>query len=66
LIAHITDHSGVGSQCTYKSDWYERGFYLPANGKYDVVIVPALPKLDNWDVTVTCGNGTSTHTSTFF
>lgn len=66
LIAHVNDRSGVASECTYKSDWYERGFFLPANGTYDVVIVPAIPKLANWDVTVTCGNGTSTHTSTFF
>jgi hypothetical protein len=66
LIAHVNDRSGVASECTYKSDWYERGFFLPANGTYDVVIVPAIPKFANWDVTVTCGNGTSTHTSTFF
>jgi hypothetical protein len=30
------------------------------------VIVPAIPKFSNWNVSITCDNGTSTNTSTFF
>jgi hypothetical protein len=66
LVAHVTDRSGVASQCTYTADWYTRSFFLAAKATYDVVMVPAIPKLGNWDVTVTCDNGTTTHTSTFF
>lgn len=66
LTAHINDRSGVASQCVYKSDFYERSFFLPANSTYDLVIVPAIPKLQNWTVTITCDNGTKTQTSTFF
>lgn len=66
LVAHINDRSGKASQCLYKSDFYERSFFLPANGTYDLVIVPAIPKLQNWDVTITCDNGAKTETSTFF
>ena len=66
LVAHVTDRSGVASQCTYKADAYTRSFFLPANATYDVVIVPAVPKLANWDISVLCDNGTSTRTSTFF
>jgi len=66
LVAHVTDRSGAASQCTYTADWYTRSFFLEAKATYDVVMVPAIPKLGNWDVTVACGNGTSTHTSTYF
>jgi hypothetical protein len=66
LVAHVNDRSGVAAQCTYKADAYTRSFFLPANGSYDVVIVPAIPKMANWDVTVNCDNGATTHTSTFF
>lgn len=66
LTAHISDRSGVAAQCAYKSDFYERSFFLPANATYDLVIVPAIPRLRNWAVTVTCDNGTKTETSTFF
>jgi hypothetical protein len=66
LTAHINDRSGVASQCTYKSDFYERSFFLPANSTFDLVIVPAIPKFQNWDVSITCDNGTQTQTSTFF
>jgi hypothetical protein len=66
LVAHVTDRSGVASQCTYTADWYTRSFFLAAKATYDVVMVPAIPKLGNWDVAVTCDNGTATHTSTFF
>jgi len=30
------------------------------------VIVPAIPKFQNWNVTVKCDNGTTTNTSEFF
>lgn len=66
LVVHITDRSGVDSQCTYKADDYERGFFLPANETYDLVIVPAIPKLGTWDVNVACDNGASTRTSIYF
>ena len=66
LTAHINDRSGVAAQCTYDSDGYERSFFLPANSTYDLVIVPAIPEFRNWNVNITCDNGTSTQTTTFF
>ena len=66
LTAHITDHSGVASQCTYSSELVNRGFALPANGSFDVVIAPAVPAFRNWDVTVSCDNGAVANTSKFF
>lgn len=66
LVAHITDRSGVSSQCTYATDDFSRGFALSANSKYDLRIVPAVPKFRNWTVTITCDNGTSTTATTFF
>jgi hypothetical protein len=66
LTAHITDRSGVASQCTYTSDFYQRSFFLPANQTHDLVIVPAIPKFQNWNVNVTCDNGTTTNTNEFF
>jgi hypothetical protein len=66
LVAHITDRSGVSSQCTYATDNFNRGFALPANSTSDVRIVPAVPQFRNWTVTITCDNGTSTTTTTYF
>jgi hypothetical protein len=66
LESHITDRSGVTSQCTYATDDYSRGFALPANSTYDLRIVPAIPKFKNWTVTITCDNGTSTTATTYF
>jgi hypothetical protein len=66
LVAHITDRSGVSSQCTYVTDNYNRSFALPANSKYDLRIVPAVPQFRNWTVTITCDNGTSTTATTYF
>ncbi|CAN5712507.1 hypothetical protein BH10ACT9_BH10ACT9_33200 [soil metagenome] len=66
LTAHVTDRSGVAAQCEYRSDWYTRSFFLPANSSFDLVIVPAIPKFQNWNVEISCDNGTSTQTSTFF
>ncbi|WP_179472520.1 DUF4189 domain-containing protein [Mycolicibacterium vinylchloridicum] len=66
IEAHITDRSGVSSQCTYATDNYNRSFALPANAKYDLRIVPAVPRFRNWTVTITCDNGTSTTVSTYF
>jgi hypothetical protein len=66
LVAHITDRSGVSSQCTYATDDFSRGFALSANSKYDMRIVPAIPKFRNWTVTITCDNGTSTTATTYF
>jgi hypothetical protein len=66
LEAHITDRSGVSSQCTYSTDNFDRSFALPANGSYDLRIVPAVPQFRNWTVTITCDNGTSTTATTYF
>ncbi|WP_319457406.1 MULTISPECIES: DUF4189 domain-containing protein [unclassified Mycobacterium] len=66
LEAHITDRSGVSSQCTYVTDDFSRSFALAANSTYDLRIVPAVPKFRNWTVTITCDNGTSTTATTFF
>jgi hypothetical protein len=66
MEAHITDRSGVSSQCTYATDNYNRSFALPANSKYDLRIVPAVPQFRNWTVTITCDNGTSTTATTYF
>jgi YD repeat-containing protein len=66
LNVHITDRSGVTSQCTYDADGFKRSFRLEANGSTDLKIVPAVPKLDNWNINVTCDNGTSTQTTQFF
>jgi hypothetical protein len=66
LNVHITDRSGVTSQCTYDADGFTRAFRLEANSSTDLKIVPAVPKLDNWNINVTCDNGTSTQTTQFF
>lgn len=66
LVAHITDRSGVSAQCTYTSDFYTRSFFLPANSTHDLKIIPAIPEFRNWNVDITCDNGTSTQTTTFF
>jgi hypothetical protein len=66
LEAHITDRSGVTSQCTYATEDFNRSFGLPANSTYDLRIVPAVPKFRDWTVTITCDNGTSTTTTTYF
>jgi hypothetical protein len=66
LVAHINDRSGVNSQCKYQSDFYTRTFFLKANSTFDLRIVPAIPELRDRPIDITCDNGTSTHTSTFF
>ncbi len=66
LNVHITDRSGVTSQCTYDADGFTRTFRLEANKSTDLKIVPAVPKFDNWNISVTCDNGTSTQTTQFF
>jgi YD repeat-containing protein len=66
LNVHITDRSGVTSQCTYDADGFTRAFRLEANKSTDLKIVPAIPKFDNWNITITCDNGTSTKTTQFF
>lgn len=66
LNVHITDRSGVTSQCTYDADGFTRTFRLDANGSTDLKIVPAVPKFDNWNINITCDNGTSTQTTQFF
>ena len=66
LTVHVQDRSGVSAQCTYKSEFSERGFYLAANTTTDVVIAPAIRRFKNLDVKISCDNGTSTQTSTYY
>jgi hypothetical protein len=67
MQAQITDRSGVTSQCTYTADnGFTRSFGLNANSTFKLNIVPAIPELRNWTVSVACDNGTRTDTTTFF
>ncbi len=66
LTIHVTDHSGVASNCQYHSDFVNRTFDLPANGTFDINVVPAVPLFIDHQVDITCTNGTSTHTTAFF
>ena len=66
LEAHITDRSGVASQCTYAMDDINRSFALAANATFDLRIVPAIPRFRDRTVTITCDNGTKTQTTTRF
>jgi hypothetical protein len=66
LQAHVTDRSGVSSQCTYTMDNYNRSFALAANSASDVRIVPAIPQFRDRNVTIACDNGTKTQTTTRF
>ena len=62
---HVTDRSGVASQCTYTSEGYTDSFGLPANGSFDL-FVPAIRLFKTRTGTITCDNGTSTNTSVFY
>jgi hypothetical protein len=62
---HVTDRSGVASQCTYSSEGYTDSFSLPASSSFDL-FVPAVRLLKTRTGTVSCDNGTSTNTSVFF
>ncbi len=62
---HVTDRSGVASQCTYSSEGYTDTFGLPANGSFDL-FVPAVRMFKSRTGTITCDNGTSTNTSVFY
>jgi hypothetical protein len=66
LEAHITDRSGVGSQCMYVMDDVSRNFALAVNATFDLKIVPAIPRFTDRNVTITCDNGTKTQTTTRF
>jgi hypothetical protein len=56
----------VTSQCRYDSEIFDRNFTLTANSTADLRLVPAVPLLKDWNVSVTCDNGTSTTTNIFF
>ncbi len=62
---HVTDRSGVASQCTYSSEGYTASFGLPANGSFDL-FVPAFRQFKTRTGTISCDNGTSTNTSVFY
>ena len=64
LEAHITDRSGVASQCTYVMDDINHSFALAANLTFDLKIVPAIPRFRDRSVTITCDNGTKTEATT--
>jgi hypothetical protein len=67
MQVQVTDRSGVASQCTYTADnGFTRSFGLGANATAKVNIVPAVPELRDWAVSVACDNGTRTDASTFF
>jgi hypothetical protein len=66
LEAHITDRSGVASQCTFAMDDVNRSFALAANSTFDLKIVPAIPRFRDRSVTITCDNGTKTQATTRF
>jgi Domain of unknown function (DUF4189) len=66
FVAHITDRSGVTSQCTYVTDRINRSFALPANSTYDLRVVPAVPLNRDYNVTITCDNGISTQATHHF
>jgi hypothetical protein len=66
LEAHITDRSGVASQCTYVMDDVDRSFGLSANSTFDLRIIPAIPQFRDRTVTITCDNGTKTQATTRF
>ena len=66
FVAHITDRSGVTSQCTYVTDRVNRSFALQANSTYDLRVVPAVPLNRDYNVTITCDNGTSTQATHHF
>jgi hypothetical protein len=62
---HVTDRSGVASQCTYSSEGYTASFGLPAKSSFDL-FVPAVRLLKTRTGAITCDNGTSSNTSVFF
>jgi uncharacterized protein DUF4189 len=66
FVAHITDRSGVTSQCTYVTERINRSFALQANATYDLKVVPAVPLNRDYNVTITCDNGTSTQATHHF
>jgi hypothetical protein len=63
---HVTDRSGIASQCTYASEGFTSdSFSVPANGSFDL-FVPAIREFRNRTGTVTCDNNTSASTSVNF
>lgn len=67
LRVTVADRSGVASQCVYSADnGFTRSFGLGANATTNIDIVPALPELRDWAVSVECDNGTRTDVTTFF
>jgi hypothetical protein len=66
LVIHITDHSGVTSQCQYNSDFVNRSFRLEKNSTFDINVVPAVPLGIDHQVDITCDNGAETHQSVLF
>jgi hypothetical protein len=67
LTVHIVNNNGTATWCTYSADSYRSlPFFLPANGKYDLVIVPSFPENRWWQVGVDCDNRNSYHSSEFY
>ena len=66
LVVHIKDNSGKTSKCHYDSEVVDRDFTLNANSTFDLRIIPAVPLLRAWPVTVSCDNGATTSTTIDF
>lgn len=67
LTVNIKDNTGIPARCTYRADWYRSlPFSLAGGGTYDLKIIPSIGTGRNWNVTVSCDNGTSTNVTKFF
>lgn len=66
VVVRVKDNSGETAQCQYDSEIFDRAFTLQANSTAELRFVPAVPLFRNWNVSVTCDNGTSTTATIFF
>jgi hypothetical protein len=71
--AHLCPAAGRRSRDTTPLRRFEKRYSnssesgsLAANSTFDLRIVPAIPRFRNWNVTVSCDNGTETQATTFF
>ena len=59
IVIHVKNNTGDTTKCKYDSEVIDRDFTLEPNKTTDLRLVPAVPLLRTWPVTVTCDNGTS-------
>jgi hypothetical protein len=57
LIVHVKNNTPDTTKCHYDSEVIDRDFTLNPNATTDLNLVPAVPLLRTWPVTVTCDNG---------